>query len=106
MAPEFFSAPPDFFSKRGNVVTQGDSRILEVAVGARGDPWGPVETRGGPRPTVRSVLARPSYLVGVFDGLNNMTLINGTQLDSDQILFPEFFLRVSGPLFGEENVVT
>ena len=53
--PEFFSASADPFLAGINVSTYGDSIFFGVAVGPRGDPWGPVGTRGGPRPIVEPV---------------------------------------------------
>ena len=41
----FFSAPAAPFLASRNVATYEDSIILGVAVGPRGSPWGPVETR-------------------------------------------------------------
>ena len=43
--PEFFSAPATPFLASRNAATYGDSIILGVAVGPRGNPWGPVGAR-------------------------------------------------------------
>ena len=43
--PEFFSAPAAPFLAGRNAATYGDSSFLRVAVGPRGNPWGPVGTR-------------------------------------------------------------
>ena len=43
--PEFFSAPAAPFLAGRNVATYMDSIFLGVAVGPRGNPWGPVGTR-------------------------------------------------------------
>ena len=56
--PEFFSAPATPFLAARNVATYGDSIFFGVAAGPRGDPWGPVGTRGDPRPIVGAVFAR------------------------------------------------
>ena len=47
--PEFFSVPSAPFLAARNVATYRDSIFFGVAVGPRGDPWGPVGTRGDPR---------------------------------------------------------
>ena len=43
--PEFFSAPAAPFLAGRNAATYGDSIFLGVAVGPRGNPWGPVGAR-------------------------------------------------------------
>ena len=43
--PEFFSAPATPFLASRNAATYKDSIILFVAVGPRGNPWGPVGAR-------------------------------------------------------------
>ena len=55
--PEFFSVPAAPSLADMNVASYRDSIFLGVAVGPRGNPWGPVGTRGGPRPIVGAVFA-------------------------------------------------
>ena len=68
--PEFFSAPAAPFLASRNAATYGDSIILGVAVGPRGNPWGPVGTRGDPRLIAGPLLLGPLDLVGMTDGWN------------------------------------
>ena len=62
--PEFFSAPAAPFLAARNVATYGDSIFFGVAVGPRGDPWGPVGTRGDPRPIVGPIFTGTSGFSG------------------------------------------
>ena len=62
--PEFFSVPAAPFLAARNVATYGDSIFFGVAVGPRGDPWGPVGTRGDPRPIVGPIFTGTSGFSG------------------------------------------
>ena len=62
--PEFFSVPAAPFLAARNVATYGDSIFFGVAAGPRGDPWGPVGTRGGPRPIVEPVFTGALWIHG------------------------------------------
>ena len=62
--PEFFSVPAAPFLAGRNVATYGDSIFFGVAVGPRGDPWGPVGTRGDPRPIVGPIFTGTSGFSG------------------------------------------
>ena len=62
--PEFFSAPAAPFLAGRNAATYGDSSFLRVAVGPRGNPWGPVGTRGGPRPIAGPVFTGILWIHG------------------------------------------
>ena len=62
--PEFFSAPATPFLASKSAATYEDSILLGVAVGPRGDPWGPVGTRGDPRPIVGPIFTGTSGFSG------------------------------------------
>ena len=62
--PEFFSAPANLFLAGRNAATYGDSIFLGVAVGPRGNPWGPVGTRGDPRHIVGPVFSGTLWIHG------------------------------------------
>ena len=62
--PEFFSVPAAPFLAARNVATYGDSIFFGVAVVPRGDPWGPVGTRGGPRPVAGPVFTGTLWIHG------------------------------------------
>ena len=64
--PEFFSVPAAPFLAARNVATYGDSIFFGVAVGPRGDPWGPVGTRGGPRPIAGTVFTGTLWVHGLY----------------------------------------
>ena len=56
--PEFFSAPATPFLASRNAATYGDSIILGVAVGPRGNPW------DGPRPITGPVFTGALWIHG------------------------------------------
>ena len=68
--PEFFSAPAAPFLAGITAATYGDSIFLGVAVGPRGNPWGPA-THSRAR-----FYGGPFGFTGVIDGWNNATGYN------------------------------